>query len=249
MKPARVVLVDDDPSIRRLVTLALEDLPIDLVACASGAEALAALRAAPARLLITDLMMPGMSGLELLQRLAEEPALRGGARLLVYSAGLTAEAQAQLAGLDVWRELAKPVSVLTLVAAVEEGLSGTAAPAASDAAAREPPVGEADAIRTHFAGNAALFHAFKAGCAAQFRDDLHELQAALLARDGGSLRRLGHNLKSVLHSLGFALAAGDARRLETAAAASDWAACTDHAAGLHAALEPLASPAGQAGSR
>lgn len=249
MKPARVVLVDDDPSIRRLVTLALEDLPIDLVACASGPEALAALRAAPARLLITDLMMPGMSGPELLQRLAAEPALRGGARLLVYSAGLTAEAQARLAGLDVWRELAKPVSVLTLVAAVEEGLSGTTAPAVPDVAAGEPPVGEADAIRTHFAGNAALFHAFKAGCAVQFRDDLRQLQAALQARDSGSLRRLGHNLKSVLYSLGFALAACDARRLETAAVASDWAACAEHAASLRSALELLASPARQAGLR
>lgn len=119
----RVVLVDDDPMIRRLVAMALDDLPITLVSCASGEEALAALRQAPARLLITDLMMPGMNGHELLERVLAEPSLHAGARLAVFSAGLNPEAQARLAGLPVWRLITKPVSVLTLAETVEEALA------------------------------------------------------------------------------------------------------------------------------
>jgi CheY-like chemotaxis protein len=249
LEAARVVLVDDDVSIRRLVTMALAELPIELVVCASGAEALEALRLAPAQLLITDLMMPGMSGFELLQRLAAEPSLRGSARLAVFSAGLNAEAQAQLAGLGVWREISKPVSVLALAATVEEALAeGTApqapvGPAPEAAAADATPSDEAQAIRTHFAGNAELFHAFKAGCLLQFHEDLHQLQAALDRRDAGALQRLGHSLKSVLRTLGFAQAASHARALEVAAAGLDWAAGAAHGSALRLALESLALPA------
>ena len=71
---------------------------MSLVACASVAEALAALREAPVQLLLTDLMMPGENGLDLLQHLVDEPALRGGALQVVFSAGLGAAAQERLAG-------------------------------------------------------------------------------------------------------------------------------------------------------
>lgn len=226
--------------------MALADLPIELVVCASGAEALEALRRDPARLLITDLMMPDMSGFELLQRLAAEPGLRGGARLAVFSAGLNADAQARLTGLGVWREITKPVSVLVLASTVEEALAeGTApqapvGPAPEAAAADARPSDEAHAIRTHFAGNAELFHAFKAGCLLQFQEDLHQLQAALDQRDAGALRRLGHSLKSVLLTLGFAEAASHARALEVAAAGQDGAASAAHGSALRLALGSLA---------
>ena len=103
--PARVVLVDDDASIRRLVALALEDLPVELVACADAAQARQALRDAPAALLLTDLMMPGESGMALLQLLAADPGLRGPAQLAVFSAGVDEATQAALDALGVWRVL------------------------------------------------------------------------------------------------------------------------------------------------
>ena len=67
----RVLFVDDDASIRQLVELSLEELDIDLVICSSVAQARQALRQRPARLVITDLMMPVESGFDLLQELAE----------------------------------------------------------------------------------------------------------------------------------------------------------------------------------
>ena len=73
----RVLFVDDDPSIRQLVELALEELAIELVICASAAEARKALRQAPVKLLITDLMMPVMNGLVLIRALRQlAPELR-----------------------------------------------------------------------------------------------------------------------------------------------------------------------------
>jgi CheY-like chemotaxis protein len=91
----RVVCVDDDASIRRFVELALEDLPVELLTCADATTARELLRQGPVALLITDLMMPGESGFELLASLMADPALRGGALLAVFSAGLNATTRAR----------------------------------------------------------------------------------------------------------------------------------------------------------
>jgi CheY-like chemotaxis protein len=239
----RVLLVDDDAAIRRLVTLTLEDLDIELLTSASVEQALAVLRAAPVRLLIVDLMMPGITGLELLQQLQADPALRGGARLAVYSAGLTAATRAQLAELDVWRALDKPVSVRQLEALVVDALglpaAGTSTPAPATA---EPPLlsaGEQLALTNNFGGDLALFTAFRSTAWAQLDHDIGTGHRAMAAADLATLHRLAHSLKSVLLILGHEAAASQARQLEACAARGDTAAGTALWQGLCAALSGL----------
>lgn len=235
----RVVLVDDDASIRRFVALALEELPIELVPCASAAEARQALRAAPAALLITDLMMPGETGFDLLRQLAEQPALRGPARLAVFSAGLNAAARERLAALGVWRELDKPVSLAALEACVAEatGLAAAAPVAPGAAPGGAFSAAERHAIEAAFGGDGELFRAFRDGARAQFTHDLAEGDRALAAADWPALRRLAHSLKSVLTLLGNDAAATTARTLEAAAAAADADTCRARWPLLRAALE------------
>jgi CheY-like chemotaxis protein len=145
MTRPRVLLVEDDASVRRFVTLALEELPIELVACDSVAPALAELARAPACLVLTDLMLPGEPGESLVRRLAEDAVLRGPARVAVFSAGLTPEVRGRLAGLGVWRLLSKPVSLAELEGCVREAL---ATPAAAAAAIENPaPAEAATAVR------------------------------------------------------------------------------------------------------
>lgn len=257
----RVLLVDDDASVRRLVALALDGQPLELLSCADGAEALALLQTTPVQVVISDLMMPGVSGLELLTRLACEPALRRGAQLVAFSAGIDATMRQRLQALGVQRMLAKPVSlqaledgVLDAVAAALAGEAGqlpAGAPAVvppGEPAEAEPghaaPADEARAIQTHFGGDAALFHAFRLSCLPQFAQDLAEGEAAWAGHDAAALRRLAHSLKSVLATLGHAEAAGWARVVEQAAAAGNpaaaqapWAALRAHLQGLAAAAE------------
>jgi two-component system KDP operon response regulator KdpE len=64
-RPFRVLVVDDEPQIRRVLRLALTAQGFDLRVAADGESALDTLRDWPADLLITDLSMPGMDGLEL----------------------------------------------------------------------------------------------------------------------------------------------------------------------------------------
>jgi CheY-like chemotaxis protein len=222
----RVLLVDDDATLRRLVAMMLEDLPIELLCCSSVADALDALRAQTVQLLITDWMMPGDSGLVLLQTLAREPALRGEARLVVFSAGLDAAVQSQLAGLGVWRTLAKPVAVQAMEDCVCEAL-GWQAP------------GAARAIAHHFAGDAALYAAFRSDFLRQLPGDMQDCKVALESHEAAALRCHAHNLKSVLRTLGHEDAALLAQDLEDAAAVRDWGAAQTTWPGLRQACLSL----------
>jgi type IV pilus assembly protein PilB len=69
----RALVVDDEADFRRLLTLTLErsGLGISVVAAASGEEALEWTEADPPDLILLDLMMPGMAGFEVCERLRE----------------------------------------------------------------------------------------------------------------------------------------------------------------------------------
>lgn len=231
MTRPRVLLVDDDASIRRFVALALEELEVDLVEVPGVAPAREALAAGRFDLIITDLMMPGETGLDLLQHLADQPAQRGAARVAVFSAGLTAAMQARLDTFDVWRQLSKPISLTALEDCVRDAVSARAsAPAetmaASSSGDESLSADERLAIDRHFGGEQALFVAFRASCRAQFAADLQAGDAAVAGGDAAALRRLAHSLKSVLATLGHAGPGATARTLEDAAAAADWSSAT-----------------------
>jgi len=66
---ARILLVEDDPRVRSATVDALEDLDYDPVACGSGAEAIRLFREQPFDLVITDVIMPEMTGPELIRYL------------------------------------------------------------------------------------------------------------------------------------------------------------------------------------
>jgi two-component system NtrC family response regulator len=67
-KAASILVVDDDPSLRRVVVYQLEQEGYRVASAASGAEAVEAVRGGGVDLVITDVMMPGMDGLELVDR-------------------------------------------------------------------------------------------------------------------------------------------------------------------------------------
>ena len=72
-----LLLVEDKDSFRRLLTQALEGSAWSVRAVADPQEALRALEAAPSHVLVTDLRLPGMSGLELIRRARQlHPTLR-----------------------------------------------------------------------------------------------------------------------------------------------------------------------------
>ena len=67
MKNRRILVVDDDDSLRRVTQVQLEDEGYVVATAASGEEAQAQLACHPQDLVLTDLSMPGMSGVDLLK--------------------------------------------------------------------------------------------------------------------------------------------------------------------------------------
>ena len=72
--PSRVLIVEDEPDIRELVVHHLKREGYQVSAASSGEEALRQVQAAPPDLVILDLMMPAMDGLEVCRRLRQDPS-------------------------------------------------------------------------------------------------------------------------------------------------------------------------------
>lgn len=69
----RILVVDDSPLTRELIANLLEAVGYDTVIASDGAEALEVLDSHPVDLVVTDLEMPGVDGLELARRLKGHP--------------------------------------------------------------------------------------------------------------------------------------------------------------------------------
>lgn len=72
---ARILVIDDDEGIRRLLTYTLEREDYDVVTAADGLEGLQKALELEPDLIILDLSLPGLSGIELCERVRSTPSL------------------------------------------------------------------------------------------------------------------------------------------------------------------------------
>jgi CheY-like chemotaxis protein len=72
----RVLIAEDDPNIRRMLTVSLRKQGYHTAEACDGSEALAAMRAGQADLVVLDLMMPKVTGWQVLAERAADPKLR-----------------------------------------------------------------------------------------------------------------------------------------------------------------------------
>ncbi len=71
MRPAKILVVDDEPHLLKLVRSNLEAVHYRVITAMDGPSALATLEKEGADLVILDIMMPGMDGYEVLQKIRE----------------------------------------------------------------------------------------------------------------------------------------------------------------------------------
>lgn len=90
MSKDRIMLVDDEDLIRASLALDLQEAGYEVAAAAGGEEALALFAGGAFDLVITDLLMEGMDGLELLRRLRQQAPAVGVIILTGYGALPTA---------------------------------------------------------------------------------------------------------------------------------------------------------------
>lgn len=72
MNPPRILVVDDDENLRWVLQTQLEQLGYTAMTAADGAAALTEIDRNPPSLVLTDLKMPGLSGMDLLQRIRRD---------------------------------------------------------------------------------------------------------------------------------------------------------------------------------
>jgi two-component system chemotaxis response regulator CheY len=72
----RIMSVDDSPSMRQMVSFTLTNEGYEVVEAEDGRDALAKLAKGQVSLVVTDLHMPNMNGIELIRALRADPAHR-----------------------------------------------------------------------------------------------------------------------------------------------------------------------------
>jgi CheY-like chemotaxis protein len=124
----RILVVDDEPKVAFFLQESLESLEhnYQVVRAETGESALMEMDRARFDVMITDLRMPGMSGLELMQRVKENfPETR---TILITAYG-SDDVEAETRRLNAYRYFTKPFHIEDLTTAVQEAMQDEAASA------------------------------------------------------------------------------------------------------------------------
>jgi two-component system response regulator MtrA len=114
----RILVADDDVDVRTLVVLKLQSSGHEVTGVENGTQAVAACRELRPDLVVLDLMMPGMSGLEACAAIREDPTVAETPVILLTARAQATDVDAGLAvGVDEY--VTKPFSPRELASRVE----------------------------------------------------------------------------------------------------------------------------------
>ena len=118
----RILVIDDDPDVRGSLSKILTRAGYEVVVAADGAAGITLQHNEPADVIITDIFMPGLDGLQTIRQLKKEGS---GVRIIAVSGGdrtgtVDLKEHARLMG--AFNVLAKPFEMDDVLAAVKEAL-------------------------------------------------------------------------------------------------------------------------------
>lgn len=165
MAKRKILVVDDDADLRRLMSLVLQMGGYDVISAADGVEALNKVRQEAPNLVLLDIMMPEMDGFETCRRLRKLPE---GANIPVIMLSAADQVADKVKGLKVGANgyITKPADSRELIARIEAQLRPTFARSAriiavlgskSGVGATTLAIGLALALRQVTAGDVILF--------------------------------------------------------------------------------------------
>lgn len=136
--PRTILVVEDEQDIRDILQFNLEKEGFQVRTAADGGLAVAAVRSELPDLVLLDLMLPGLDGLEVCRRLKRDPATSAVPIIMVTARG---EERDVVAGLELGAEdyIAKPFAIKVLIARVRAALRRR----------REPPAGQGAVLSVH----------------------------------------------------------------------------------------------------
>jgi len=124
MAKATILVIEDDPDIRELLSFSLAKEGWSVIIAADGEEGLAALPSANPDCIVLDIMLPGMDGLEILRIVKSDQARK---RLPIIMTTAKGEETDIVTGLELGAEdyVVKPYSPKVLVARIRAALRRT----------------------------------------------------------------------------------------------------------------------------
>lgn len=110
----RILLVEDNDDLRRLFARVLRNFGCDVLEAADGTSALGAVAGYSPELIVTDIMMPGMDGVELIGRLRAIPHMSS-VPVVAITADDTGEAERRALEAGAADFLLKPIDPVRLL--------------------------------------------------------------------------------------------------------------------------------------
>ena len=126
MNPTKILIADDEIYMIRLLEMTFKKGGYEVVSCRDGKEALATAVSAQPRLIVLDIMMPGLDGLGALRQLKENPATQAIPVIVLSAKGQAlTKVEAEQAGAALF--LPKPFSPNQLLSEAQKILGQPAA--------------------------------------------------------------------------------------------------------------------------
>lgn len=120
----KLMIADDENGIRTLVRMTLENERYEILEASDGSEALRVAREHRPDLLLLDVEMPGMTGIEVCRALKDDPQTAGiVVVMLTFKAEEADRREGEAAGADDY--ITKPFSPVALMRKVDEVFSGS----------------------------------------------------------------------------------------------------------------------------
>ncbi len=233
-----VLVVEDNPINQALARVLLTQVGFAVALASSGEAAIEWLTRHTCDLVLMDIEMPGMDGLETTRRIAGLPGWRDGAGgrvpIIAVSAHATIEARAASLAAGMTDHLTKPIEPDLLYAALARHLPPTTTAAASapaDATASAASVPDAAALPARLpgidlsaglkrcSGDAGLYRELLGQFATSYATAAEDIVRLYEEGDRGGARRLVHTVKGAAANLGMDALAEAAAALEVALAA------------------------------
>ena len=124
---ARIVVADDEADIRRLIVFTLKRRGYEILEANAGDEALELIRRELPDLAVLDVMMPGLTGPEVIQSLVADPATASIVTILLSAKGQATEIESGLrSGASAY--LVKPFAPAQLASRIADLLEAAGLP-------------------------------------------------------------------------------------------------------------------------
>jgi two-component system sensor histidine kinase/response regulator len=256
-RPLRVLLAEDNPVNQELVVQLLTRRGHTVIVAENGRQAIASLERHPFDLVLMDVQMPEMGGLDATQAIREKEKSTGG-HIPIFA--MTAHAmqgdreRCLAAGMDGY--LAKPIEPKAFVDTIEAASTPARTVVESGDGTKARDAFDESALLGRFSGNRRLFRTLVETFSKDCPRMMARIRSALGSRDAKTLADAAHGLKGSVGNFGPSAALDTARKIESIArqgtlegAWEIYATLEDDIARLLPALHEIGSSKSTAGRR